>query len=131
MVTLDYYHLCEEVVNRDDGNMDLIGIFDHLVGNDLPTFSQMDIILYWSAAPGEHFRVRCEMRAGTNRLETFTNTIPVVAEPNATGDEIVHVSTAFRLHNINISELGTHYINVFVDETVIRSIPFPVIDSSG
>jgi hypothetical protein len=132
MPVLDYYHLCEEVVNRDDGNMNIIGLFEYFAGGDLSILKQMDIILFWSCIPGEHFRVRIEMRSGiTGKIETFTNTITVSVDSGSLTHLHSGQSTTFRLHNINIDSPGTYYINVLVDETVIRSIPLAIIQATG
>lgn len=122
MTTLHYAHLCEMAFLSQNGNLNIIGIFENVNATQFPTvFPKLAIIVALSTNVGKHQTVIRFINSSTK--QEVMNPITIGLDVKDTGNPIRLIGD---INNLNIKEEGAHLIRVEFDGNPLVELPFTV-----
>jgi hypothetical protein len=129
MLNITYSHLCEKAFLSQNGNLNVIGIFEKIAAPQFPmSFPQLSIVTSLQGKPGEHKITIKIVRKKDNKEMTnaIILNINIKAPKEGTQDQIQNLRIIGDINNLVIDETGDYEVQVFTEDKQAYSIPFSV-----
>ncbi|MGE3278461.1 MAG: hypothetical protein AB7J40_01505 [Candidatus Altimarinota bacterium] len=128
MIKVLFAHLCEKAFLSQNGNLNLIGIFERVTSHQFPiSFPQLSIVTSLEGETGQHQMVIKIVNAtsGEELIKPITLNINIEAKQDAqqpAGPQ--HLRIIGDINNLNIKELGKYEVQIFLNNEKAYSVPF-------
>jgi|CXWL01.1.fsa_nt_gi hypothetical protein len=126
---IHYSHLCEKSFLSQNGNLNLIGIFEKITSHQFPVvFPQLSIVTSLEGEVGKHqliikiVNVKNQQEI-INPITLNINIDPNKDQPQAKPQNIRLIGD---INNLNLKEAGEYEVQLFMNNEKKYSIPFSV-----
>ncbi|MDP2690793.1 MAG: hypothetical protein Q8O95_00060 [bacterium] len=128
-MTVTYAHLCEKAFLSQNGNLNLIGIFESVATQQFPAvFQQLSIVTSLHGIIANHQIIIKIVKA--DKGEEMTKPIQLNLNVRPEDQEKAKIPQNIRLigdiNNLTIKEAGSYQVEIFLDTEKVYIIPFSV-----
>jgi hypothetical protein len=129
MLNITYSHLCEKAFLSQNGNLNLIGIFEKIATPKFPmAFPQLSIVTSLQGKPGKH---QLTIKIVKNKddkemIKAINLNINIQAPKEGNTDQIQNIRIIGDINNLQIDETGAYEVQIFIGEEKAYAIPFSV-----
>ena len=129
MIKINYSHLCEKAFLSQNGNLNLIGIFERIIAQKLPlVFPQLAIVSSLEGDHGQH-KMTIKIINAHNKKEIIKAIqlnidIKPVKKENAAQKQNLRIIG--EINNLKIEEIGHYEIQIFLNNELVYTTPFAV-----
>jgi hypothetical protein len=121
MTTLNYAHLCEMAFLSQNGNLNMIGIFERVASPKFPaTFSRLSLVTSLKTDSGEH---KNTLRIVNEKNEEIMKQIDINLNVNDGNSDIRLIGD---INNLQIQTPGKYKIEIHFDDKKIHELAFQV-----
>ena len=127
MIKIHYSHLCEKAFLSQNGNLNLIGIFENITSQTFPvTFPQLALVTSLEGEVGQHQLSIKVINVESQQEISKTITLNLNIEPNAKNPEQKpgNVRIIGDINNLNIQETGKYEVQLHLNGNLAYTIPF-------
>lgn len=130
MIKVLFAHLCEKAFLSQNGNLNLIGIFERITSHQFPiNFPQLSIVASLEGQEGQHQMVIkiINLAKGEEIIKPITLNINIETKPDAPKPtEPQHLRIIGDINNLNLQEVGKYEVQIFLNNEKVHSVPFAV-----
>lgn len=129
MLQIQYSHLCEKAFLSQNGNLNLIGIFERIATAKFPmAFPQLSIVTSLKGIPGEHqITIKIvKIKDQKEMIKPITLNINIQAPKEGPDDKSQNLRIIGDINNLSIDETGNYEVQVFTEKEKAYAIPFSV-----
>lgn len=134
-MNIHYAHLCEKAFLSQNGNLNLIGIFENLAAQQFPiSFPQLSIVTALEGEMGEHEQVITIVNVHTNEelLKPISLKMNVGSkdQPIPEGQKPGTLRIIGDINNLTIKEPGDYEVRISLDGEQKYTIPFKALKAN-
>ena len=129
MITINYAHLCEKAFLSQNGNLNLIGIFERISSPKFPlSFPQLSIVTSLTGDPGEHqLMIKIINKKDQSEItKDITLNITIQNPENQSNPQAQNLRIIGDINNISLQEIGEYEVKIFLNRHQAYAIPFSV-----
>lgn len=121
MITLNFAHLCEMAFLSQNGNLNLIGIFEKVSAPQFPaTFPRLSMVVSLKTEKGSHTCSIVMKNSAGLAIITPININLTVKEPDK------NIRLIGDINNLQIKEPGTYSVQISVNGNLLHTSSFTV-----
>lgn len=125
MLKITYAHLCEKAFLSQNGNLNLIGIFEKVTTQNFPmVFPQLSLVTNIQSEPGQHSMTIkvVSKKDGSEIAKPINLNMNVQANDQQPGPQNIRIIGD--INNLNIKEAGEYEVHIFLNGEQQFSLPF-------
>ncbi len=129
MLNIIYSHLCEKAFLSQNGNLNLIGIFEKIATPKFPmSFPQLSIVTSLQGKPGKYQLTLKIVRLKDNKemIKDINLNINIQNPKEGPQDQIQNIRIIGDINNLVIDETGAYEVQLFIANEKTYTIPFSV-----
>lgn len=124
-----YAHLCEKAFLSQNGNLNLIGIFERIFSQKFPVvFPQLSIVTSLEGEVGDHkMTIKIDdPKSGEEIIKPITLNINVKAPAEGVAEKPQNLRIIGDINNLNFKSAGEYEVKILLNDEIAYSIPFSV-----
>jgi len=131
MMEIHYAHLCEKAFLSQNGNLNLIGIFETVASKQVPvSFPQLSIVTALKAEAGKHQMtikiIHIESKEEMIKSIVFNMDVPEGKEKDENKKKNLRIIGD--INNLVLKEYGAYEVQIFLNDEQAYTIPFAVVE---
>lgn len=126
---IHYSHLCEKAFLSQNGNLNLIGIFETILSHKFPVnFPQLSLVTSIEGSVGKHQMMIKIINKKTEEelMKPITLNINVEGPAENTGKKVQNLRIIGDINNLTLPGEGQYEVRLFMNDEHVYSIPFAV-----
>ena len=126
-MNITYAHLCEKAFLSQNGNLNLIGIFEQFASQEFPvSFKQLSLVTTIKGEPGKHqLQIKIiNTKSGEEMIKPISLNLNIAAEKEG-GNRSVRIIGD--INNLVIKEPGVYEVQIFLNDEKAYSIDFKAL----
>lgn len=127
MIKIHYSHLCEKAFLSQNGNLNLIGVFENITSQNFPmTFPQLSLVTSLEGEVGQHQLSIKVMDLENQKEISKTINLNLNIEPNQKNPQQKpgNLRIIGDINNLNIQEPGKYEVQLYLNGELAYTIPF-------
>lgn len=129
MLSITYSHLCEKAFLAQNGNLNLIGIFEKIATSAFPmSFPHLSIVTSLKGNPGQYqLTIKIiKLKDQKEMIKPIELNINIQAPKEGPADQEQNIRIIGDINNLQIDETGEYQVQIFAGDEKPYTIPFSV-----
>jgi len=129
MLKTVYSHLCEKAFLSQNGNLNIIGIFESIASQKFPvSFPHLSIVTSLQGKAGAHQMMIKIINSDTQEdmIKAISLNINAKAKKNTDPDKLQNLRIIGDINNLVIKDTGNYEVQIFLNGDLDYKIPFTV-----
>jgi len=129
MISINYSHLCEKAFLSQNGNLNLIGVFENITAQKFPiVFPQLSIVTSMKGEPGQHQLGIKIVHIGNKEdvMKPITLNINIEAPKKPGTEKSQNIRLIGDINNLTLKEVGKYEVQILLNNEKAYSVPFSV-----